>query len=329
MRVDQSISSHLIRREAKPFYLTARRKIFCIGGEVNKRFNTIGIIGRQRTTIEMLEILQKLVYFLSEQHYDIVLEKETAASLTAVNCKYEIAPKAQLGALADLVIVIGGDGSLLNAAHIVVNHGKPVLGINRGRLGFLTDIHPDKMSEKIGAVLQGEYLEEKRFLLTGNILHGDKVIYTSVALNDIVLLPGHDSSHMIEFEIHINKQLVCSQRADGQIIATPTGSTAYALSGGGPILHPALNAIVLVPMFSHTLSNRPIVVDGNSYIEIHIHPSNENSAMISYDGGSRIAIAPGDSLCIERKPEQLILLHPKDYNYYETLRTKLHWQKKL
>ncbi len=288
-------------------------------------FKTIGLMGRQRSP-ESIECLQILCDYLSSQKFSIIIEEDTATFL--YENFYSIASQQAFAKQVDLVIVVGGDGSLLKAAQFVVQQGTPVIGVNRGRLGFLTDIHPRNMISALEKVLQGEYVTEKRFLLTAEIHHKDEIIYSHDALNDVVLLPS-EYTHMIEFETYINQQFVCSQSADGQIVATPTGSTAYALSGGGPILHPALDAIVLVPMFPHTLSSRPIVVDGNSQIKFKIVPRFETSAKVSCDGQDRVSIASGDTLHVFKKKECLNLLHPSNYNYYATLRKKLHWEKKL
>ena len=182
--------------------------------------------------------------------------------------------------------------------------------------------------EKIEAILQGHYLLEKRFLLTSSIeLHGNNIGQDD-ALNEVAIIPDA-IPHMIEFEIYIEDQFVCSQNSDGLIVATPTGSTAYALSGGGPILHPQLDAIVLVPMFPHSLSNRPIVIEGNQRIHVIISPNNITSPRLSCDGRANIHTPPGSRITIRKKPQQLHLIHPLDYHYYETLRSKLHWGKKL
>ena len=288
-------------------------------------FKTIGLMGRQRS-IESATTLIELKNHLLQQKYQLIFEEETAKFTNeTVLPSY---PREQFGKYCDLVIVVGGDGSILNAARAVVDHQIPVLGINRGRLGFLTDIHPSELVYRVDEVLSGHYITERRFLLTAEIIYEGQVLYEEIALNDVVLMPG-EYAHMIEFEIYIDDQFVCSQRSDGQIIATPTGSTAYALSGGGPILHPALDAVVLVPMFSHTLSSRPIVINANSSISIMIPKECETSPRISCDGQQRMPIAPGGRLNIHKKKEQLILLHPTDYNYFETLRSKLHWQTKL
>ncbi len=289
------------------------------------RFKKIGLMGRQRSP-ESIQCLKILCEYLAKLDYKILIEEDTASFIP--DNTYPIANPSDFAKQVDLVIVVGGDGSLLKAAHLVVRHETPVIGINRGRLGFLTDIHPDELTERLQEVLDGHFIEEKRFLLNAEILHGNTIIHHGPALNDVVLLPG-EFSHMIEFEIYINQQFVCSQSADGQIIATPTGSTAYALSGGGPILHPKLDAIVLVPMFPHTLSSRPIVVDGSSVIDIKIIPRFETSAQVSIDGQSRVSIASGDTLHIYKNPDYLRLLHPEDYTYFSTLRQKLHWEKQV
>lgn len=292
---------------------------------MKKKFNSIGLIGRQRSG-ESITTLTDLISHLQQKHYDLILEEETANLIG--NKSLPSYPRNEFGKHCDLAIVVGGDGSILNAAKAVVDHNVPVLGINRGRLGFLADIHPNELTSRLDAVLSGEFVSEQRFLLDVSVLHDNTTIHSDAALNDVVLMPG-DYAHMIEFDIFIDDQLVCGERADGQIIATPTGSTAYALSGGGPILHPSLDAIVMVPMFSHTLSARPIVINSNSKIDILIAEGSETSPRISCDGQDRLPIAPGDILHVTKKATKLTLLHPINYNYFTTLREKLHWQTKL
>ncbi len=289
----------------------------------NKAFKKIALMGRQRHN-GIVETLLTLYRHLQTRDCQAVFEYETALHVSEQTLPN--VPSDQLHKTSDLIIVVGGDGSLLHAAHIAVSQNLPVLGVNRGRLGFLTDIYPDELS-KIDQVLAGEYSEEQRFLLSAQIMRNNQIIAQTQALNDIVLLPGA-VVHMIEFNISINQQFVCHQRADGIIIATPTGSTAYALSGGGPILHPQLEAIVLVPMFPHTLTNRPIVVSADSLISIQISDNNDIAPSVSGDGQARIRIERGDSLHIRKHPTPLRLIHPIDYNYFQTLRTKLHWQSK-
>lgn len=293
---------------------------------MKKSFKKIGIIGKQRAGQTTLATLKNLVEYLLANDYQVIVETATAAFLPELNLT--TTAREQLGQQVDLIIVVGGDGSLLNAARAAVAWNTPVVGINRGHLGFLTDIHPQELKIQLDAILAGHYLEESRFLLTAQIEHQQQRTAESDALNDVVLTPGH-SAHLIEFEIYIDDRFVCSQRADGLIVATPTGSTAYALSGGGPILHPNLDAIALVPMFPHTLSSRPIVVEGGCEIKIHIALSNDISPEISCDGQARIAVVPGNNIIIRKKAQQLRLIHPKSYDYFETLRDKLHWGRKL
>lgn len=288
------------------------------------QFKTIGIIGRVKTT-GVKDTLQALVNLLRELKQDIVIESETAESLN--DKSLEIVSRDELGTRCNLLIVVGGDGSLLHAAHEIVNHNVPVLGINRGSLGFLTDITPDRL-DKIKDILSGKFIIEKRFLITTKVELDGKILDRDYALNEIAVLPD-STPHMIEFEIYIDDVFVCSQNSDGLIIATPTGSTAYALSGGGPILHPQLDAIVLVPMFPHSLSSRPIVIEGNRQIKIVISPNNSSSPRLSCDGRTYIDAPPGSHILIRKKSRRLHLIHPLDYNYYEALRSKLHWGKKL
>lgn len=287
-----------------------------------QHFHKILLMGRPGVE-GVPETLLALKDYLLSLNATLLIEKNTSTMMG--KHKLPVAVTDKIPEDCDLIIVVGGDGSLLTAAHIALPYHLPVLGINRGRLGFLTDIHPDELT-KISAVLSGHYREEKRFLLQTKLTANDKTLDENIALNDVVLLPG-DVAQMIEFEIFVNEQFVCSQRADGMIVATPTGSTAYALSGGGPILHPSLNAVVLVPMFPHTLSSRPIVISGDSRIVMNISASNETSPYVSCDGISRIPVPPGGKIEISKKPELLRLIHPVDYHYFNTLREKLNWER--
>lgn len=288
------------------------------------KFKTIGIIGRIKTP-GVKDTLRTLIDYLLILNQHFLVELETSELLNDKSLGN--VPREQLGQQCDLLIVVGGDGSLLHAAHAVVNNETPVLGINRGSLGFLTDILPTQL-EKIKDILDGKYILEKRFLLSATIELDGQTFGKDDALNEVAILPDA-VPHMIEFEIYIDGQFLCSQNSDGLIIATPTGSTAYALSGGGPILHPQLDAIVLVPMFPHSLNNRPIVVEGKREINIIISPNNTTSPRLSCDGRAYINTPPGSRIFIRKKSKFLHLVHPLDYNYYETLRSKLHWGKKL
>lgn len=288
------------------------------------QFKTIGIMGRVKNP-GVIETVKALIAYLQTLKQAILIEAETALALNDSSLKTVACGK--ISQECNLLIVVGGDGSMLQAAHTVLKNEIPVIGVNRGRLGFLTDIHPTEL-EKIKAILEGEYVIEKRFLLSARVEFQGKTLGESTALNEVALIPDY-VPHMNEFEIYIDNQFVCSQHSDGIIIATPTGSTAYALSGGGPILHPQLNAIVIVPMFPHTLSIRPIVIQGDQQIKLAITPNNTATPRITCDGQAAINTPPGSQVIITKKTEHLHLIHPKDYDYYQTLRSKLHWGQKL
>ena len=290
-----------------------------------EQFKLIGVIGRTGN-VEVVETLERLKTFLLSRHLNVVIEESMAQLLPGHGLK--VCTRKEMGEACDLVIVIGGDGSLLGAARAVARYNVPVLGINRGSLGFLTDIQPDRLEEQIGEVLDGKFIIESRFLLEMELKRDGEVIGRSDALNEVVLHPGK-VTRMIRFELFIDGQFVYSQRSDGLIVATPTGSTAYALSGGGPIMHPRMDAIVLVPMHPHTLSSRPLVIDGNSEIKIVIDTDNVSYPQLSCDGQVHISAAPGDVLLIRKKPFKLRLIHPLNHNYYEVCRTKLGWGNRL
>lgn len=289
-------------------------------------FQTVGLIGRQRQE-DISDTLLALKQLLELRQVHVIFETETAQHLA--DASLNVFDREQLGNHCDLIIVVGGDGNLLSATRIAISNNIPILGINRGRLGFLTDVLPKELNVRINEILDGQYVEEQRFLLTVTVEYQEQIIGTDIALNDVVLTHS-DMSNMIEFSININNQFVCSQRSDGLIVATPTGSTAYALSGGGPILHPDLDAIVLVPMFAHTLSARPIAIEANSKIMINTINTNNIHPILRCDGHARIDnIPPGASFRIQKKTETLRLIHPQNYNYFATLRMKLGWNTKL
>ncbi|MDN3525614.1 NAD(+) kinase [Halomonas sabkhae] len=288
-------------------------------------FQNIGLIGRLGSA-RVVETLKRLSRFLDAAGYHVIIEDRTATVL--LDHGHAEASRRLLGELCDLVIVVGGDGSLLGAARTLCHSGTLVLGVNRGRLGFLTDISPDELEDRVTEVLNGHYEVEERFLLDAELYREGEPVGNGDALNEIVLHPGK-AVRMIEFELFIDDHFVHSQRSDGLIIATPTGSTAYALSGGGPILHPRLEAISLVPMFPHTLSSRPIVIDADSEIRIHIGETNQTYPHISCDGQTRAVAKPDDVLVIRRKPQRVQLVHPPGHNFYEILRSKLGWSNRL
>ena len=286
-----------------------------------EQFKRVGVTGRQGRA-EVTDTLQRLLHFLSGREVTTLLDERIEDLLPGhplPTCK-----RTEMGRQCDLVIVVGGDGSLLGAARDLVDHGVPVIGVNRGRLGFLTDICPSELETQLSDVLEGNYLEESRFLLDTQVIRQGAVIGEGSSLNEVVLHPGK-STRIIEFELFIDGLFVYKQRSDGLIIATPTGSTAYALSGGGPIMHPSMDAIVLVPMFPHMLTNRPLVVGGKSQLKLVISGTNSISPQISCDGQVHIAGQPGDEIIIGKKPKKLKSVHPLNHNFYEACRSKLRW----
>ncbi|MCC5879466.1 MAG: NAD(+) kinase [Idiomarina sp.] len=288
-------------------------------------FKCIGLMGKAAMP-EAQQSLYVLYEGLREQGYEVLLERKSWRSLTppadAVLCSID-----EIGERADLAVVVGGDGNMLGAARVLSKYEIGVIGVNRGNLGFLTDLDPDDVLEPLLAVLSGEYKTEFRYLLAATITTEGKQTGRNNAINEMVL-HSDKVAHMIEFEVYVDNEFMFSQRSDGLIIATPTGSTAYSLSAGGPILTPHMDAMCLVPMFPHALSSRPIVIDGNSQIRIRVAHNND-PLHISCDGHVTMAVAPGDDIVIEKHPRQLRLIHPKSYNYYHVLRNKLKWGSRL
>lgn len=286
-----------------------------------KTFKRVVLYARQeRENHAVMETLQQVFMHL-RKHHEVLLDSDAAQGC---DLGIPVLPRAELDSQQDLLLVVGGDGSLLSAAQIAIQYDIAVVGINRGYLGFLTDISPNDFTQQLDQVLQGAYITESRSMLTMSIYQEDTVCFTTQALNDVVLSRGNET-RLITFDVFINEQFVSHYRADGLILATPTGSTAYALSAGGPIMHPQLNAMVMVPMFSHSFSARPLVIDDQSEVSLHISAENAVPLQISCDGHRTYAIAPGQSVRIKKSPAQLQLLHPKDYRYYDTLRIKLGW----
>lgn len=224
---------------------------------------------------------------------------------------------------AELVISLGGDGTLLTAARALVDKDTPLLGINLGRLGFLADVSFDDFESYLEAVVDGRYTVEERFFIEGRFYDGDRLVSTRIALNDIIL-HSYESASMIEYEISSGGDLIHIQRSDGVIVTTPTGSTAYALSGGGPIMHPSLETLAIVPICPHTLSNRPIVLPADQPVEVRLG-QDSLLAKVSYDGHSTQIVEQDNRILITRYKEPLTLLHPEDYDYFEVLRGKLYW----
>lgn len=285
------------------------------------KFKNIGLIGRTNTA-EIVHTLEVVCDFLLKNHISALIDEETAQLLNKP--KFPVASRTEIGTQCDLAIVVGGDGSILSAARTLADYKISVIGIHRGRLGFLTDIAPDRVEEQLTSVLVGNFIKSELFLLHADIINNNKIKKTIDAVNEVVLNSGN-ITRMVEFEVYINDQFVLQQRADGIIIATPTGSTAYSLSGGGPILTPNLRALTMVPMFPHNLTSRPIVIPDNSKIKLIPVVSNKIHPNISCDGQPVEYLEQNDIIEIYKSNKILHLIHPSNYNYYETLRTKLHW----
>ena len=292
---------------------------------MSESFQKIGLIGRGQHKSSQ-ETLNRLLKLLQSRGHPVLVEPRLASLLEDGSAQE--ANRDEIGKSCDLVIVVGGDGSMLSAARTMSGHGTPVLGVNRGRLGFLTDITPDDIETRVAEVLDGDYTSEERFLLEAKVVRDGETVGRADALNDVVVNSG-TSAQMIEFDLHIDDIFVYRQRADGLIVSTPTGSTAYSLSGGGPIMHPALDAVVLVPMFPHTLSSRPIVVNGNSRICIDIYESNTMHPPVTCDGQVNMTAQPGDAVHIYKKTSRLQLIHPCQHSFYASCRDKLRWGSSL
>ncbi len=290
---------------------------------MDRNFKTIGIVGKYYgATIG--SSLHRLADFLTTRGHEVIITSHTADVCHIEDLK--TATLREIGQAVDLAIIMGGDGTLLNVARTLVDYRVPMIGINQGRLGFLADVSVDTMFSTLDEMLSGEFVEEDRILLEASVERHEDVLYATYAFNDVVVSKS-TLGRLIEFEVYIDNQFVYSQRADGLVVASPTGSTAYALSAGGPILHPTLEAFVLTPICPHTLSARPIAVNSRSEIEVNLIHADD--ARVHFDGQQHADMQVGDRVVIRRAKNTVRLLHPEDHNYYDTLRQKLHWGEKL
>lgn len=283
-------------------------------------FQRIGITGKPGDPA-VAETIRGLLDRLHGRGVAIFMDAESA-----VDTEHELLPRERLGEVCDLVIAIGGDGTLINTARCLAGRDDvSLLGINRGRIGFLVDLNPQQL-EEIDRVLDGEYVSENRMLLEAEVRRhaDDTLISTGVAVNDVVV-HRWETARMVELSTTIDGELLNTHRSDGLIVATPTGSTAYAMASGGPITHPRLNAMVLVPICPHTLSNRPVVVDGRSELEISAVSHSASQVRISCDSQQDLGVVEGSRLLIRALPQPLRLVHPPSYGYFEVLRRKLGW----
>jgi NAD+ kinase len=284
-------------------------------------FKTIGIVGKPSDPV-IAETLMTLYTYLIEQRYVVYVVEDSVQFIT--NQTVSSCSLDRLGQYCDLVIAVGGDGTFLSAARAIVEYNIPLIGINLGRLGFLVDISPNELTDKLYPILQGHYSEEKRYLLRAKIIRDNQVIHEETAVNEVAILRWVTPS-MIEIVTKIDNVFLNSQRSDGLIISTPTGSTAYSLSAGGPILYPSLNALVLVPLNPHTLSNRPIVIHDSAEIEISFLQTKQINALVTCDHIEIPDVLISDKVLIKKDPIPIRILHPEGHDFFQILRNKLNW----
>ena len=286
---------------------------------MSSRFRHAAIVGKYQAR-GIRPVLEEVAHFLIEQGLDVSFDRDTAAATGVVD--YEALSTAEIGARCDLAVVVGGDGTMLGIARELAKHNLPLVGINQGRLGFITDVPIDRFKESLEPMLAGDYEEEHRTMLDGSVWRDGERIFESLSMNDVVVSRGATAG-MVELRVDIGSDFVANLRADGLIIASPTGSTAYALSAGGPILHPGIAGWVLVPIASHTLSNRPIVLPDHGEVRIEIVAGRDASA--NFDMQSLTSLLHGDQVRVRRSAHKVRFLHPRGWSYYATLRRKLRW----
>ena len=290
---------------------------------MNTLFKRIGLISKPDAT-DISATVQSLCQLLSNFGLTLLVDPETALHIEIPS--EQVISVDTLGDHCDVIISLGGDGTLLSSARSLVGKSVPLIGINLGRLGFLADISPTEMATKLQQVLEGAYLEEERIILNAQIIRQQEIIHQQSAFNEVAI-HRLNSPGLIDIDTYVDDKFVNSQRSDGLIIATPTGSTAYALSGGGPLMHPSLDALVLVPINPHTLSNRPLVVDGRSHIGIRFHQRDQHQAQLTCDNVILPSINEDDFISIKRHEHKIKLLHPTDHDFFNTLRAKLGWSR--
>lgn len=284
-------------------------------------FNTIGLIGKFGDP-GVADTLNRIISYLRRRELRILFDEASAELIKPHGI--EVANRRTIGRQCDLAIVVGGDGTLLNAARSLVDFQVPILGVNLGRLGFLVDVSPEEIEHRLDEILTGHHRKDQRSLLHADIVRDGQPIAQADALNDVVVHKS-EVARMIEVEAFLNGRFITAYRADGLIIATPTGSTAYALSGGGPIIHPALETVLLVPICPHTLTQRPLVLSAEGVVELHVGSGNTTDMLVTCDGQTSLEIRPDDVIRIRKKRRKLRLIHPPDYDPFEILRAKLHW----
>ena len=283
------------------------------------QFSHVALIGKYHAH-GTRSALEAIANFLNTQGCEVAIEKDTATSTGLT--QYPILDVAAIGAQCDLGLVVGGDGTMLGIGRVLAKFGVPLIGINQGRLGFITDIAFEGYQSVLGPMLRGDFEEDRRWMMQGQVMRDGRCVFDATAMNDVVVNRGATSG-MVELRVEVDGRFVANQRADGLIIASPTGSTAYALSAGGPLLHPSIAGWVLVPIAPHTLSNRPIVLSSTGEVTIEIVAGRDASA--NFDMQSLASLMHGDRITVKRSDYQMRFLHPKGWSYFDTLRKKLHW----
>jgi NAD+ kinase len=284
-------------------------------------FRTVGIIGKFRDP-RVIPTVRTLCRHLATRRCTVLLERPLAGAVTGTRATP--VSRAELARRCDLAVVVGGDGTLLNAGRTLALAGVPILGVNQGRLGFMVDVAPEVMRATLDEVLKGRFVRERRLTLSVEILRGTKKRGPFLAINDVVIR-NQAAVRMLEFETWLEDEFISQHRADGIIISTPTGSTAYALSSGGPVLHPGLEALAMVPICPHTLSDRPVIVGCDQAIRIVLGGDESVRATCTCDGQKNETVTPGDAVIVTRASHVLELIHPLNYRYFDILRNKLQW----
>ena len=283
------------------------------------RFRHVVLIGKYQAAGSR-SALEDIAQFLHRQGCEVALERETANNTGLSD--YPVLDVEQIGAQCDLGLVLGGDGTMLGIGRRLAPHGVPLIGINQGRLGFITDIALEAYQSVLKPMLEGQYEEELRAMMQASVMRDGRCVFSATAMNDVVVNRGATTG-MVELRVEVDGRFVANQRADGLIIATPTGSTAYALSAGGALLHPSIAGWLLVPIAPHTLSNRPIVLSDRGEVAIELVAGRDASA--NFDMQSLASLLHGDRIVVRRSPHQVRFLHPQRWSYFDTLRRKLHW----
>ncbi len=299
---------------------------------MTNEFKTVAVVARRQHN-NIVDTVLAVEAVLEKFGVQVIFEDVTAGYLPqstnpGASSARKVLPRRELGHAADLVVVVGGDGSLLGVSRDIADTGVPIVGVNRGGLGFLASVSPEQLEKQLGEIVTGDYIIEEHFLLQARVFRDGKCIAESTALNDVVLHSG-SMAKMIEVELWIDDEYVYNQRSDGVIVASPTGSTAYALSAGGPIMHPNLDAIVIVPMFPHTLTSRPLVVPGDVELRIKVSHANDTAPQLSCDSQVHTTLQVDDEVVVTKFATRLQLCCPTGHSFYESCRSKLDWATRL